>query len=196
MLIVSGPSGSGKGTVVEKLCEEPNFALSVSATTRSPRAYEKEGVHYFFHNRAEFDEMRERKELLECAEFCGNCYGTPRKYVTEQLMAGKDVILEIEVQGALQVKEIYPDGVLIFLMPPNLEELGERLTKRATEDKATINRRIMRALEELELVDRYDYIVINDVVEDAAEDLCAIARAERMKASRNKDIKRIFKGEI
>ncbi len=111
-------------------------------------------------------------------------------------MAGRNVILEIEVQGALQVKEIYPDGVLIFLVPPNLEELGNRLTKRGTEDKETINRRLRRALEEMELVERYDYLVINDTVAQAAGDIFTIVAAEKMKCSRNKDIQRIFKGEM
>ena len=108
LLIISGPSGSGKGTVVGQLCKNDDFSLSISATTRKPREYEEHGVHYFFHTREEFEGMKERRELLEWAEFCGNCYGTPRKYVTEQLMAGNNVILEIEVQGALQIKEIYP----------------------------------------------------------------------------------------
>lgn len=196
LLIISGPSGAGKGTVVEQLCREDDFSLSISATTRKPREYEKDGVHYFFHTKEEFERMRDRSELLEWAEFCGNYYGTPRKYVTEQLMAGRNVILEIEVQGALQVKEIYPDGVLIFLVPPNLEELGNRLTKRGTEDKETINRRLRRALEEMELVERYDYLVINDTVAQAAEDIFTIVAAEKMKCSRNKDIQRIFKGEM
>ncbi len=196
LLIISGPSGAGKGTVVEQLCREDDFSLSISATTRKPREYEKDGVHYFFHTKEEFERMRDRSELLEWAEFCGNYYGTPRKYVTEQLMAGRNVILEIEVQGALQVKEIYPDGVLIFLVPPNLEELGNRLTKRGTEDKETINRRLRRALEEMELVERYDYLVINDTVAQAAEDIFTIVAAEKMKCSRNKDIQSIFKGEM
>lgn len=196
LLIVSGPSGSGKGTVVEELCKNADFSLSISATTRKPRGYEKEGVHYFFHTKEEFDAMRENKELLEWAEFCGNYYGTPRKYAVEQVLSGKNVILEIEVQGALQVKKLYPDGVLVFLMPPNLEELGRRLTKRGTEDNATINRRIHRALEEMELVQNYDYVVINETVEQAAEDILAIVQAERMKCSRNPNIKKIFKGEM
>ncbi|KXL51726.1 guanylate kinase [Anaerotignum neopropionicum] len=196
LLIISGPSGSGKGTVVEQLCKKENFSLSISATTRAPREYEKDGVHYFFHTKEDFLLMQEHKELLEWAEFCGNYYGTPRKYVVEQLLQGKNVILEIEVQGALQVKKIYPDGVLVFLMPPNLEELGKRLTNRGTEDKNTINRRIHRALEEMELVEEYDYVVINDTIEEATEDLFAIVQAERMKCSRNPNIKKIFKGEI
>ncbi len=196
LLIISGPSGSGKGTIVEQLCEKENFSLSISATTRKPREYEENGVHYFFHTREEFEKMRERMELLEWAEFCGNYYGTPRKYVVEQLMAGRNVILEIEVQGALQVKQIYPDGVLIFMVPPNLEELGRRLTNRGTEDKETINRRMCRALEEMELVNEYDYLVINDTVEQATQDILTIVEAEKMKCSRNKDIKKIFKGEM
>lgn len=196
LLIISGPSGSGKGTVVEQLCKKENFSLSISATTREPREYEKDGVHYFFHTKEEFLRMQEHKELLECAEFCGHYYGTPRKYVLEQMAQGKNVILEIEVQGALKVKKIYPDGVLVFLMPPNLEELGRRLINRGTEDKDTINLRIHRALEEMELVGEYDYVVINDTIEEATEDLLAIVQAERMKSSRNPNIKKIFKGEM
>ncbi|MDO4530667.1 MAG: guanylate kinase [Bacillota bacterium] len=196
LLIISGPSGAGKGTIVGKLCEKDDFSLSISATTRKPRDYEEDGVHYFFHTREEFEQMRDRKELLEWAEFCGNYYGTPRKYVTEQLMAGNNVILEIEVQGALQVKEIYPEGVLVFMVPPNLEELGRRLTNRGTEDKETINLRLRRALEEMELVEKYDYLVINDTVEEATANILTIVEAEKMKCSRNKEIKRIFKGEM
>lgn len=196
LLIISGPSGSGKGTIVGQLCEKNDFALSISATTRKPRENEEQGVHYFFHTREEFEQMKERKELLEWAEFCGNYYGTPRKYVTEQLMQGKNVILEIEVQGALQVKKIYPEGVLVFMVPPNLEELGRRLTNRGTEDKETINMRLRRALEEMELVDEYDYLVINDTVEQATEDILTIVDAEGMKCSRNREIKKIFKGEM
>ena len=196
LLIISGPSGSGKGTIVGQLCEKNDFALSISATTRKPREKEEHGVHYFFHTREEFEQMRDRKELLEWAEFCGNYYGTPRKYVTEQLMQGKNVILEIEVQGALQVKKIYPEGVLVFMVPPNLEELGRRLTNRGTEDKETINMRLRRALEEMELVEEYDYLVINDTVDQATEDILTIVEAEGMKCSRNKEIKKIFKGEM
>ncbi len=196
LLIISGPSGSGKGTIVERLCRNDDFSLSISATTRKPREYEKDGVHYFFHTREEFEQMRDRMELLEWAEFCGNYYGTPRKYVVEQLMTGRNVILEIEVQGALQVKKIYPDGVLVFMVPPNLEELGSRLTNRGTEDKETINRRLCRALEEMELINEYDYVVVNDTVEQATEDILTIVQAEKMKCSRNKNIKKIFKGEM
>ncbi len=196
LLIISGPSGSGKGTIVEQLKAKDDFSLSISATTRAPREYEQDGVHYFFRTREEFERMIENQELLEWAEFCGNCYGTPRSYVTNQMQKGQNVILEIEVQGALQVKKLYPDGILIFLVPPNLEELGRRLTKRGTEDKETINRRIHRALEEMEYVPQYDYVVINDTIEQATEDILTIVRAESMKCSRNKEIKKVFKGEI
>ncbi|WP_317855747.1 guanylate kinase [Chakrabartyella piscis] len=196
LLILSGPSGSGKGTVVEKLCEKDDFALSISATTRAPREYEQEGIHYFFHTREDFLQMRDHHELLECAEFCGNFYGTPKKYVVDQLRQGKNVILEIEVQGALQVKQIYPDGVLVFLMPPNLEELGKRLTHRGTEDADTINRRICRALEEMEMVDKYEYVIVNESVEQATRDILAVVHAEKMRCSRNPNMKKIFKGEM
>ena len=196
LAIISGPSGSGKGTIVEKLVKEKNYALSISATTRKPRDYEVDGVHYFFRTKEEFLEMRDNGKLLEWAEFCGNFYGTPKEYVEEQLETGKNVILEIEVQGALQVKKIYPSAVLIFLIPPTLEELGNRLVNRGTEDKETINRRICRALEEMELVDQYDYVVVNEQVEEAVADVETILRAESMKCVRNQDIKKIFKGEI
>ena len=196
LLILSGPSCSGKGTIVEQLKAKDDFALSISATTRAPREYEQDGVHYFFRTREEFERMIANQELLEWAEFCGNCYGTPRAYVTEQLQKGQNVILEIEVQGALQVKKLYPEGVLIFLVPPNLEELGRRLTNRGTEDKETINRRIHRALEEMEYVQDYDYVVINDTVPQATQDILDIVHAESMRCSRNKEIKKVFKGEI
>lgn len=196
LVIISGPSGSGKGTVVSELIKEDGYALSISATTRSPRSYEKDGEHYFFYSREEFDLMVERGQLLEWAEFCGHCYGTPRAYVESQLLQGKNVLLEIEVQGALQVKKLHPECVLVFLIPPNLEELGNRLTLRGTEDKDTINRRIHRALEEIDYVSQYDYVVINHCVADAKKDLDSIVRAEMMRCSRNPKIKEIFKGEI
>ena len=140
--------------------------------------------------------MEQCQTLREYAQYVENYYGTPKAYVQEQLNAKKNVILEIEVQGALQVKKIYPEGVLIFMVPPNLEELGNRLTKRGTEDKETINKRLRRALEEMELVEEYDYLVINDTVEQATEDMLTIVAAEKMKCSRNKNIKKIFKGEM
>lgn len=196
LVIISGPSGSGKGTVVSELVKEEGYALSISATTRSPRNYEIEGEHYFFYSKEEFENMSSRGQLLEWAEFCGNCYGTPRAYVDNQLLQGKNVLLEIEVQGALQVKKVHPECILVFLIPPNLEELGKRLVCRGTEDKQAINRRIQRALLEIEFVSQYDYVVVNDKVEAAKEDLDRIVKAERMRCSRNPKIKEIFKGEI
>ena len=197
LLVVSGPSGAGKGTICQMLRDQlPDLGYSISVTTRAPRTGEVDGESYFFKTIPDVKQMIEKGELLEYAEVYGNYYGTPRKYVTEQLMAGNNVILEIEVQGALQVKKIYPEGVLIFMVPPNLEELGNRLTKRGTEDKETINKRLRRALEEMELVEEYDYLVINDTVEQATEDMLTIVAAEKMKCSRNKNIKKIFKGEM
>lgn len=196
LIIISGPSGSGKGTVVEELVKKDKFALSVSATTRKPRPYEENGKHYFFHTREEFKEMERKGQLLEWAEFCDNYYGTPRIYVEKQLAQGRNVILEIEVQGALKVKKVYPECVLVFLMPPNLEELGNRLTHRGTEDEETINKRIHRALQEMEYVSKYDYVVINDAVEKAKNSIETIVEAESMRCIRNKKIKEFFKGEI
>ncbi|MCD8036526.1 MAG: guanylate kinase [Clostridiales bacterium] len=196
LLIISGPSGSGKGTIVERLVDELGYSVSISATTRSPRPNEKHGVHYFFSTVESFEKMIENGELLEHARFCDNYYGTPKKYVEEQLEAGKNIILEIEVQGALQVKEKYNDAVLIFTMPPTLTELRRRLENRGTEDKATIDKRIKRAEEELEYLPRYDYLVINDTVERAVKDIDCIVNAERMKCSRNPELKNKFKGDV
>ena len=198
LIVISGFSGSGKGTIMKELIARypEEYALSISATTRGPREGEEDGREYFFKTKEEFLSMIEKGELLEYAQYVENYYGTPKAYVQEQLDAKKNVILEIEVQGALQVKKIYPEGVLIFMVPPNLEELGNRLTKRGTEDKETINKRLRRALEEMELVEEYDYLVINDTVEQATEDMLTIVAAEKMKCSRNKNIKKIFKGEM
>ena len=196
LVIISGPSGAGKGTVVTELIKTGEFSLSISATTRKPRPGEIDGTHYYFYDKETFETMQKKNQLLEWAEFCGNYYGTPRKYVEKQMAEGKNVILEIEVQGALQIKELYPECVLVFLIPPNLEELGRRLIKRGTEDKQTINRRIHRALEKMEFILQYDYIVINETIQKATEDICAIVKAESMKSSRNTKIKEQFKGEI
>lgn len=192
LVIISGPSGSGKGTVVKELVKEESFALSISATTRVPRNGERNGEHYYFYDKETFEKMKEDNALLEWAEFCGNCYGTPKKYVEQKMAEGKNVILEIEVQGALQIKEKYPDCILVFMLPPNVKELEKRLTDRGTEDTQTIQCRMNRAVEEMEFIPQYDYIVVNNTVVEAAEAICAIVKAESMKSSRNIDIKQQF----
>ena len=196
LLIISGPSGSGKGTIVEQLVSELGYCVSISATTRNPRPNEKDGIHYFFKTKEEFEKMIDNGELLEHAAFCGNYCGTPKKYVEEQLESGKNIILEIEVQGALQVKKKYNDAVLIFTMPPTLTELRRRLEFRGTETKEVIDARINRAEEELEFLPDYDYIVINDTVDEAVKDVDCIVKAERMKCSRNPELKNKFKGVV
>jgi len=193
LMIISGPSGSGKGTVVDELIKDENFVISVSATTRAPRDYEEDGVHYFFKTVDEFGDMINDGELLEWAAFCGNYYGTPKTYVEKMLEAGKNVILEIEVQGAQQITEMYPESVSIFLMPPSKEELLRRLTGRGTEDEITIERRIQRASEEVELLPNYKFVVINDEVEKAVEKIKVIAESEKMRSIRYENMVEAFK---
>jgi guanylate kinase len=184
LVIISGPSGSGKGTVVKRLCPENGYALSISVTTRTPRDGEVNGRDYFFTSEEDFHKMRENNALLEHAVYVGNYYGTPRNYVEEQIAQGKIVVLEIEVYGALQVKEKFPAAVLIFLMPPDLPELSSRLIKRGTEDAVTIDARLKKALEEVPLINRYNYLVINDDVPAAVAKIDAIVMAERLKPKR------------
>lgn len=194
LVIISGPSGAGKGTVVNSLVKDESYALSVSVTTRKPRGIEAEGVHYFFRTTEEFEKMIDNQELLEYAKFCDNYYGTPISYVENKMNEGKNVILEIEVQGALKVKEIYPDALLIFLTPPSIKELKRRLVNRATEDEDKIEMRMKRAKEEFDIIDSYDYVVINNIVEDAVYDINTIVRAELMKPKRNTNLKESLKG--
>lgn len=185
LVIVSGPSGAGKGTVVSELIKDSSYALSISMTTRTPRETEQDGIHYFFKTVEEFEKMIEENGFLEYAKFCDNYYGTPLSYVEQKLDEGKNVILEIEVQGALQVKERYKDAILIFLTPPNITQLRERLEKRATETPEKIAMRMKRAKEEIKLIDKYDYIVINDIVEKATKSINNIVRIEKMAAKRH-----------
>jgi guanylate kinase len=187
LVIISGPSGSGKGTVVKSLCKHMqgnDYALSISVTTRNPREGEVNGRDYFFTSEDDFHKMREENALLEHAVYVGNYYGTPKEYVEKQIEQGKIVVLEIEVYGALQVKEKFPAAVLIFLMPPDLPELAARLTKRGTEDAVTIEARLKKALEEVPLINRYNYLVINDDIPEAVKKIDAIVMAERMKPKR------------
>lgn len=194
LIVVSGPSGAGKGTVMGKLVTGGDYALSVSATTRSPREGEKDGINYFFKTKEEFEKMIANNDFLEYAEFCDNYYGTPFLYVRQRLDEGKNVILEIEVKGAFQVKERCPEAVLIFLAPPSIKELKSRLTGRGTETADVIEKRLIRAMDELELLDDYDYVVINDDIDQAVRDIRAIVRAERHRTVRNRKIKNIIKG--
>lgn len=185
LIVLSGPSGVGKGTVCGALRkEDTQIQYSISATTREPRTGETDGVSYFFKSKDEFKEMIENNELLEWAEYVGNYYGTPRKYVEDTLASGKDVILEIEVQGALQVKETFPEGVFIFLMPPSLKELRNRIESRGTESTELIDNRMSVAKEEIELMDKYDYVVENDEVHLAVERIKAIVTAENCRKDR------------
>jgi len=193
LVIISGPSGSGKGTVVKRLDPKQNFAISISITTRPPRDGEIDGRDYFFCTPAEFIYMRDNNQLLEHYMYCNNYYGTPRRYVEEQINSGKAVVLEIEVNGALQVKEKFEDAVLIFLIPPTLTDLHRRLILRNTEDIYTIEDRIKKAHEEIKLIDKYDYLVINDNVADAVNRINTIVKAESLKPSRNQEAINHFK---
>ena len=158
-----------------------------SATTRAPREGEVDGVHYFFKTEDEFKKMIADGELLEFANYVGNYYGTPRTYVKEQLAAGRNVILEIETEGALNIKREYPDAVLVFVMPPSVEEIHNRLIKRGTETEEVIDKRMRKAGLEITVVDRYDYLLINDVVSESVEMFDAIVRSQKMAVSRNRD---------
>ncbi len=191
LIVLSGPSGSGKGTVLRELLkEEENIFLSVSATTRSPRPGEENGVHYFFLSREEFEAEIANDGMLEHASYCENYYGTPKKPVFDRCDNGQDVILEIEVQGAMQVLEKQKEAVSIFIMPPSLTELRERLIGRQTEDMETVERRLATALEEMKYVKRYDYIVVNDSIQEAVKDIKAILQAEKLKSGRMEEFLR------
>lgn len=181
LIVLSGPSGCGKGTMVAEILKRGDCAVSVSATTRNPREGEENHVHYHFVSKTEFEQMIAENQLLEYAEYCGNYYGTPRSYVDELREAGKHVILEIEVQGAFQIRERCPDAVLVFTVPPTIDELRRRLHKRGTETEDVIEKRINRAKEELPLAEKYDYIVLNDALEDAVDDFAAVLRAESLR---------------
>lgn len=179
LIVVSGFSGAGKGTVVKAITSKyNNYALSISATTRAPREGEEEGKSYFFKTKEEFEEMIAKDQLIEYACYVGNYYGTPKAYVEQMLNEGKDVILEIEIQGALKIKEKFPEALLIFMTPPSGKELINRLTARGTEDRETILNRMRRAIEESEGVDRYDYLLINDQVDKCVEMLHNIVKGE------------------
>lgn len=186
LIVLSGPSGVGKGTVRKEIFsqEDTAFEYSISMTTRKPRQGEVNGVDYFFKTKEEFEELIEQGKLLEYAEFVGNYYGTPVDYVQETLNRGKDVFLEIEVEGAKQVREKFPDGCFIFLVPPSLSELKNRITTRGTESEDVINNRMNVAKEEIEMMHLYDYVVENDKVEHAVDRIKAIVIAEHLRRER------------
>lgn len=200
LIVVSGFSGSGKGTIMKELLKRyDNYALSISATTRKPREGEAEGREYFFKTREEFEKMIAKEELIEYARYVNNYYGTPKAYVEEQLAAGRDVILEIELQGALKIKDRFSDALLLFVTPPSAKELKRRLVSRGTETAEVIEQRMKRAVEESEGMESYDYYVVNDVLDTCVEDVHRIICAEHSRSMRNrgfaKQIKRELKGE-
>ncbi len=189
LIILSGPSGSGKDTVLNELVKVmDDVKISISMTTREKRAGEIDGLHYYFVNREYFEKMISENKVLEYAEYANNFYGTPKDPVDEMLSAGKSVILKIEVQGAEKIRKIYPDVISIFLMPPSMKVLEERLRGRNSEDEEVVQHRLVIAREEIKRASEYDYIVINDTVENAVEGIKTIINAEKSKTIRNKNI--------
>ena len=197
LIVVSGFSGAGKGTLMRRLLETyDNYALSVSMTTRNPREGERHGVEYFFASKEEFEQKIAEDKLIEYACYCDNYYGTPREYVEEQLEAGKDVILEIEMQGALKVKKQFPETLLLFITPPSAQELKRRLVGRGTEDEDTINRRLKRAAEEAEGIDHYDYLIMNDELDACVEMTHRLIQMQHYRASRHMELVNEIRTEL
>lgn len=189
LVVVSAPSGTGKGTLLGALEKiNPNVRFSISATTRNPRDGEVDGEDYFFKSTDEFKKMLEHGELIEWVEYCDNYYGTPKSYIEESLRLGYDTILEIEVEGALNIRERYAESVLIFILPPSFDELKKRIEKRGTENPDTIEKRIEKAKEEIKYIKHYDYVVINDSVENAVSQINSILLAEKLRLKRNDNI--------
>ncbi|MDI3535457.1 MAG: guanylate kinase [Thermosediminibacterales bacterium] len=189
LVVISGPSGAGKGTLCERLLKKNHSIYkSVSMTTRQPRKGEIDGESYYFITEEEFKNKIKNGEFLEWAKVYGNYYGSPRAKVLEKLRQGMDVLLEIDIQGAIQVKKSFSDGVFIFILPPSFEELSERIKKRATEDEKTIYLRLKSAYEEIKHALEYDYIIVNDDIQDAVDKLEAIIKAEKCRAKRNKTL--------
>ena len=197
LIVVSGFSGSGKGTIMKEMMRQyDNYALSISATTRNPRPGEEDGREYFFKTVEEFEKMIAKDELIEYARYVDNYYGTPRAYVEEQLDAGKDVIREIEIQGALKVKEKFPETLLLFVTPPTAKELRNRLVGRGTETMDVIDFRMNRAKEEADGMDQYDYLIINDVLQDCVEQMHRIIQGEHRRSFRNIEFIENMKAEL
>ncbi|SHH17211.1 guanylate kinase [Clostridium grantii] len=188
LLVISGPSGAGKGTICKELLEKnPDFWLSVSATTRAPRKNEQQGINYFFMTKEDFVDRLAKDDFLESAEVYGNYYGTPRESVISKIEEGKDVILEIDIQGALKVKESYPEGVFIFILPPSMDELKRRIIKRGSETEESLMRRFKSAYKEVNYVSKYNYAVMNDELSEAVEKIESIITAEKCSVERMKE---------
>ncbi len=198
LVILSGFSGAGKGTIMNLLMNryQENYALSISATTRKPREGEQEGREYFFKTREEFEKMIEKNELIEYALYVENYYGTPRAYVEKQLEAGRDVILEIEIQGARKIKAMFPDTLLLFVTPPDAGTLKERLLGRGTDEETVVLARLARACEEALGIEDYDYLVVNEVLEDCVEKVHSIIQNEHQKVNRNQEFINRIKEEL
>jgi guanylate kinase len=197
LIVVSGFAGAGKGTLVNELLKQfDNYALSISATTRKPRGQEVDGKEYFFKSVEEFEKMIAQGDLIEYANYVGNYYGTPKTYVEEQLNAGKDVILEIEIQGALKVKEKFPETLLLFVTPPSAAILKDRLVGRGTETMDVVEMRMRRAAEEAEGLASYDYIVVNDDLQTCVKQMHNIIQSEHYKTHRNVEFMTQIKEEL
>ena len=197
LVVVSGFSGAGKGTLIKAMLEKHhNYALSISATTRAPRQGEEDGREYLFVTREKFEEMIREGQLIEYARYVENYYGTPRQYVFQQMADGKDVILEIEIQGALKIKERFPDALLLFVMPPSADELKRRLVGRGTETMEVIDQRLHRAAEEAEGMTSYDYILINDKVDTCVDAMHQLIQAQHRRVSGNLDFIQQMKSEL
>jgi guanylate kinase len=193
LIVLSGPSGCGKGTVLKEIVSgNDSIRVSVSATTRDPREDEIDGVNYFFKGMEEFKRMIAQNELVEWVEYCGNCYGTPRCYIEESMKNGYDVILEIEIEGAANIKKQYPDSILVFLLPPSFDELMRRIQNRGTESEDIIEKRMAKAKKEVLSAKEYDYLVINDDVEKSKTQIIDIIKSEKLKMSRNINVLESF----
>lgn len=197
LLVISGFAGTGKGTLVHELLEKyDNYALSVSATTRAPRPGEIDGVHYFFKTKEEFEEMIRENRLIEYASYVENYYGTPKEYVQQQLENGKDVILEIEIQGALKIKEQFPDTLLLFMVPPSASVLEERLRGRGTETDEVVRKRLHRAVEESEFIEQYDYLIVNDDLEICVKETHEIIQSQHHRVDQRREFIDTLKDDL
>lgn len=189
LIVLSGPSGTGKGTLVKEISQkDKNIKLSVSVTTRKPRKGEVDGESYFFVPEPEFIRMRDNNELIEWVEYCGNHYGTPKKFIFDTIKKGYDIILDIEVEGARNFKNIFPQSVMIFVIPPSMEELRKRMLKRGTENIDMIEARLKRSEEEYNYINNYEYLVVNDKLDDAVENISNIIKAEKFSIKRMKKL--------